>query len=44
MVLQQEELIHAIFLEATKPDEQADGACKRLLDDEILLAPNLCCG
>ena len=41
MVLEEEGLVDAIFLESTELDDEADSTSKRLFDDKILLAANL---
>ena len=41
MVLEEEGLVDAIFLESTELDDEADSTSQRLFDDKILLAANL---
>ena len=42
MVLQEEELVDAIFLKRAELDEQPDGPSQRLLNDQVLLSSDLC--
>lgn len=44
VVLEEEELVDAVFLESAELDEQSNGAGQRALDDEVLLASDLSCG